>query len=425
MAKLIIEQLEAKPQLKVFILRDVINHFGSLDEQMPIFNYLLAYSYLFPQRLIVSEAHIYDHISGLPQYLAAVINDDFVSNTGIQNTLDLAVQAVSDHSKLLVVDGKGKHPKAMVSSKNWGDRTGAIFFDDGLIIEGAAAAVVLDDFYHDMRLGLQKVMAQKYPAGQVAGQASYIDTLYQGQQADATLDYKISEILRDFDLLERDANLVPQVQNVSYPATANNVLVRSGFNNVDSSATQVIDQNIQAILLAKKRIYINEQFCFDPKIVTALLRVKEIRPQVDIRLILERALETEPDGVPNSLYMDLLINGGIKIRWKNTQWVGNIPQKNHSKTLSVDSKFLIVGSANKDAMTMYGSFRDQQVTVIDTATTAEHDRVFLKWWDNVDPDSSNKPFSRDQYGSYSYDTEKVNPYAFLCPNTLLTLKARP
>ncbi|MDE3269219.1 MAG: hypothetical protein OYH77_02930, partial [Pseudomonadota bacterium] len=192
-AKLILAQLEAKPQLKVFILRDVVNHFGSLEEQVPVFNYLLAYSYLFPHRLIISEAHIYDHISGLPHYLAAIINDDLISNSGIQDTLNLAVQAVSDHSKLLVVDGKGKYPKALISSKNWGDQTGAIFFDDGILVEGAAAAVVQDDFYHDMRLGLQKVMAAKYPAGKIAGHASYIDTLYQGVKREDTDTLPLTE----------------------------------------------------------------------------------------------------------------------------------------------------------------------------------------------------------------------------------------
>ena len=256
LAKHMIKRLHENKKLKIFILRDVVNHFGAIAELMPVYNYLLAYSYLFPQRLIVSAAWIHGHTSGLPLFLKQVINDDFIKAAGVQDTLDLAVQAVSDHSKLMVVDAKGSHPRAIVSSKNWSDRTGAYFYDDAVVVEGAAAAVVQDDFYHDMRLGLKKVMAQQYKAGVVAGQEGYIDRLYTGTQRNASLDVKISAILKDFDLLERNAQFVPQRQGrISWPALKNNAgaLVRTGFNSVDSSTTNIIDQNIQAILHAKKK----------------------------------------------------------------------------------------------------------------------------------------------------------------------------
>ena len=415
LAKHLLKRLHENKKLKVFILRDTINHFGAIDEMMPVFNYLLAWSYLFPQRLIVSTSWIYEHTSGLPTFVKHVISDSLVQASGVQTTLDLAMQAVSDHSKLMVVDGKGRQPGAIVSSKNWSDRTGAYFFDDAVVVSGPAAAVVQDDFYHDMRLGLKKVMAQQYKANTIDGQVSYIDRLYAGTQVNASLDEKISAILQDFDLLARDAQLVPHNKaRLSWPAVGAAVM-RTGFNSVDSSTTNVIDQNIQAILHARQNIYINEQFCFDSKVITALLNVKNKRPQLDIKLILEHALETEPDGIPNTLYLDLLINRGIEVRWKKTQWVGNIPQKNHSKTLSVDGKFVIVGSANKDGMTMFGSFRDQQLDVFDTTVTAAHDELFLRWWHNVDPNTA-YPLSRNQFGGYSYATEYVRPFAFVVPD---------
>lgn len=426
LAKHLIKRLHDNKKLKIFILRDIVNHFGAIAELMPVFNYLLAYSYLFPQRLIVSAAWIHGHTSGLPTFVRQVIDDNLVKASGIQTMLDLSVKAVSDHSKLMVVDAKSSHPRAIVSSKNWSDRTGAYFYDDAVVVEGAAAAVVQDDFYHDMRLGLKHVMAQQYKADVVAGQESYINNLYAGTQHNASLDVKISAILQDFDLLERDAELVPQHQNrLSWPALKNaGTLIRTGFNSVDSSTTNIIDQNIQAILHAKKNIYINEQFCFDSKVVTALLNVKNKRPKLDIKIILEHALESEPDGIPNMLYLDLLINRGIEVRWKKTQWVGNIPQKNHSKTLSVDGKFVIVGSANKDGMTMFGSFRDQQLDIFDVSTTAEHDAVFLRWWHNVEP-LTEYPLSRNQFEPYSHETEHVQPFAFLVPDFFVDFEGKP
>ena len=425
-AKHLIKRLHDNQKLKIFIVRDIVNHFGAIAELMPVFNYLLAWSYLFPQRLIVSAAWIHEHTSGLPAFVSQVIDDNLVKASGIQTMLDLSAKAVSDHSKLLVVDAKGSHPRAIVSSKNWSDRTGAYFYDDAVVVEGAAAAVVQDDFYHDMRLGLQQVMARQFKAGAIAGQESYIDRLYPGTQHHTSLDVKISVILQDFDLLERNAQLVPQHrQRLSWPSLPNNgTLMRTGFNSVDSSTTNIIDQNIQAILHAKQNIYINEQFCFDSKIVTALLNVKSKRPQLDIKIILEHALETEPDGIPNLLYLDLLINRGIEVRWKKTQWIGNIPQKNHSKTLSVDGKYVIVGSANKDGMTMFGSFREQQLDIFDQSTTAAHDEVFLRWWHNVEP-RTDYPLSRDQFGAYHHETEYVQPFAFLVPDFFVDFDGKP
>ncbi len=426
LAKHLIKRLHENKKLKIFILRDVVNHFGAIAELMPVFNYLLAWSYLFPQRLIVSAAWLHEHTSGLPTFVRQVIDAELVEASGIQAMLDLSVHAVSDHSKLMVVDAKSSRPRAIVSSKNWSDRTGAYFYDDAVVVEGAAAAVVQDDFYHDMRLGLKHVMAQQFKAGVIAGQESYIDRLYSGTQRQASLDVKISAILQDFDLLARNAQLVPQrQQRLSWPALPNaGTLVRTGFNSVDSSTTNIVDQNIQAILHAKRNIYINEQFCFDSEIVTALLNVKTKRPQLDIKIILEHALETEPDGIPNLLYLDLLINRGIEVRWKKTQWVGNIPQKNHSKTLSVDGKHVIVGSANKDGMTMFGSFRDQQLDIFDASTTAAHDAVFLRWWRNVEP-RTDHPHSRDQFEPYYHETEYVQPYAFVVPDFFVDFEGNP
>ena len=426
LAKHLIKRLHDNKKLKIFILRDTINHFGAIAELMPVFNYLLAWSYLFPQRLIVSAAWIYEHTSGLPAFVRQVIDDNLIKASGIQTMLDLSAEAVSDHSKLMVIDAKSSRPRAIVSSKNWSDRTGAYFYDDAVVVEGAAAAVVQDDFYHDMRLGLKNVMAQKFKDDAIVGQESYIDRLYTGTQHSASLDVKISAILQDFDLLERNAQLVSQRQKrLSWPALPNNgTLMRTGFNSVDSSTTNIIDQNIQAILHAKQNIYINEQFCFDSKIVTALLNVKSKRPQLDIKIILEHALETEPDGIPNLFYLDLLINRGIEVRWKKTQWIGNIPQKNHSKTLSVDGKYVIVGSANKDGMTMFGSFRDQQLDIFDKSTTAAHDEVFLRWWHNVEP-LTDYPLSRDQFEPYSYESEYVQPFAFLVPDFFVDFEGKP
>lgn len=379
LAKHLLVMMDANPDLKVFIIRDNINHFGHREEMMPVFNFLLAESYRRPAQLVVTEAYIEGRKSGLPKFMQDLVTDRLLSATGVQNHLALYGRAQSDHSKVFVIDGAGPNPRAFVGSKNLTDSSGAFCYDEVAEIHGPLAAVVLDDFYWDMKEALTKKMTRAYP-----GYLEHLATRgWAGLSSSAgkTPDALATEVLRPFDLLDRNA--AGQSTAVVRPYFAQGKSVgRTGLNNVDSTRASAVDQVIQAILSAEKSVFIKDQFLFDRNVVSALIRRKREVPSLDVRAILEPLNVTTPAGLPNLLYLEPMHNEGIRIKWKLTQHSDSISQEYHMKTISVDGRYLITGSANKDPNTMYGAFREQQVEIDDAIVTRVHDQDFeAKWQD--------------------------------------------
>lgn len=409
LAKHIIELIEQKPQLKVLILRDQINHFGHEKNMLPIFNFLLAYSFKNPARLVILPADIKNHLSGLPGFLSPILSDDLLNNTGLQKHLDLYGRAMSDHSKVFVIDGKTSNPIAFVGSKNLTDESGAFCYDEVAKVEGPAAAVTQDDYYLDIKYALRAVDYSEAPYNfpQIG---SYVDLLarsgwsadlYQNNQDE---EEKIANIILPFDLLDRDKNYNVKTNKVSVEHKGP-ALVRTGMTNVDSTRSNLIDQVVQLIKSAQSKILIKDQFLFDRNVVLALIEAKKKAQaegrNLEIKAILEPLAVAKPQGMPNLLYLDRLKEAGIEVKWMLTysykpmtngqaermteaelHSLHEISQEMHMKTISADGKFVIVGSANKDQTTMYGAFREQQLEIYDTSATAEHDKVFYEYWNN-------------------------------------------
>lgn len=383
MAKILIKQIETKPNLKIFMLRDNINHLTYDKEMKPVFNYLLAYSLKHPTKLIISPSHINSHNSGLPGYLSSYINESWLELAGINTGTKASLSPIhlgikSDHSKVLVIDAKGENPVAFVGSKNWISSSGAICYDDVAMIQGPAALVVQDDYYFDMFYALRYEIREKII--DLWAKEGWSSEHY---RPDLPITSKIINILKPFDLINRNEKGEGDLsQNVLAPIKGD-VVLRTGMNNVDSTVKSALDQNIQSILFAKNRIYINDQYVFDRNIINALLIAKSKNPNLDIKLILEPVLDSPIPGMPNLLFADILTKAGIQLKFKKkTAGDAEIRQEYHAKTLSVDGKYIIVGSANKDFNTMYGSFREEQLDVFDPKATKIHDILFQERWNN-------------------------------------------
>ena len=369
----------AEKGVKVFILRDNYNHFGHEPEMRPIFNFLMAYSEKNPTKMVISGSYIKAHSSGLPSFIAPVITDKFLEKSGIQKHLSLYGRAQSDHSKVFVIDGNTASPVAFVGSKNLTDASGATVFDEVVRVEGPAAAAVQDDYYWDMHYAL------KYELGEAAlknlAQKGWSSAQF---KAGASLDEMASNVIKPFDLLDRDVKGVARISKVSVTA-AGDVVMRTGQNNVNSTRTNCVDQVIQMILHAKKNIYIKDQYLFDRNVILALLKAKKAIPNLDIRILLEPMNRANPKGFPNLLYLDILKKAGIQVRFKNIMLGATgvaIESQYHMKTISADGQSVISGSANKDQTTMYGSFREEQVDVWDADATKVHDDVLLRHWND-------------------------------------------
>ena len=112
LAKHLIDRAESG--IKVLILRDNYNHFGHAPEMMPVYNFLKAYMYNNPDKLVISGSHIQKHETGLPRFMDNILTDEFIEKSGLQQHLSLYARAVSDHSKVFVIDGKTQTPTTLV-----------------------------------------------------------------------------------------------------------------------------------------------------------------------------------------------------------------------------------------------------------------------------------------------------------------------
>ena len=415
LAKHLVKLLDEKPRLKILILRDLDNHYGHDAEMLPVFNFLQAYSFNHPDRLIISKSHITSHSSGLPALFQDVITDEFIKATGLQDHLSLYGRAVSDHSKVMVIDGKTATPIAFVGSKNWTDSSGSVCYDEVVKIVGPAAAVIQDDYYFDMFFALEREFRLDNDKGDRLldhfldnGWAKYNGPTNISRQK------KVAIILQPFDLLNRDESFKTHLTNKKVLLSEQgSTLLRAGYNNIDSSHNNVLDQVIQLVLAAKKNIYIKDQYLFDRNVVLALLRVKAENPAIDIRVLLDPIHRAPIAGMPNLLYADVLSAAGIKIRFKKVLENDRIAQEYHMKTISADGQYVISGSANKDQTTMYGSFREEQVDIFDKQIASAHDKVFLEHWEN----SSTSDFESFNFevplGIKGLDGEPLTPPEFI------------
>ena len=194
----------------------------------------------------------------------------------------------------------------------------------------------------------------------------------------------IANILKPFDLLDRNEQGQAQRTADLKINSSGKTLVRGGGNNVDSSRTNAVDQVVQLIKNAKKKILIKDQFLFDRHTVLALIDAKKANPNLDIKAILEPLEVANPKGMPNLLYLDILEKVGIDVKFANLAHNDKVPQEYHMKTISADGQVVITGSANKDQTTMYGAFREQQLEIFDEVATKVHDDVFEEHWRSND-----------------------------------------
>jgi len=378
LAKYLIGRLEEpNSHLKVLILRDLLNHYGHDKEMLPVYNYLYAYAQKYPNRLIIAPAHIGQHKSGLPKYLSGVLNEEFVAKSGLQQHLSLHASAKSDHSKVIVIDAKTDHPTALVGSKNLVDASGAVCYDDMAKVIGPAASIIQDDYYFDMYIALKEEINDR-------------DLKNIAQKLNLTHSNKsemIAQILAPFDLLNRSSDGRATNKESIHRTYYGESLIRIGLNNFDSTRTSAIDQVLQGIKFAKKSIYIKDQYLFDRNIVLTLINAKKVNPDLDIRILLDPLLESPIPGFPNILYSDVLKKAGIPTKFKTIIAGKPVRQEFHYKTVSMDGKYLITGSANKDQTTMYGAFREEQLDIAQSDAAIIHDQEFLKYWNDSDETS--------------------------------------
>ncbi len=394
----IVRLLEQKQGLKFFFLHDDVNHFGYRKEMAPIFAFLRAYMVVHPDRMLVLPTYFYKNASGFPSFLSNLVDDQKLKRLGFHNKLALYLKAKADHSKVLVIDGDTpeKHPIALVGSKNLTDLSGAFCNDEVMLIEGPAATVILDNYWRDLYIAL-KYEWIKGPSFM----GRYLDQIYEKSWAkqygtSTEVSKKIQFLIAPIDVLKRykrkGGDFTTRMEVVK-AASVGNDTIRVAENSIGSFITSCIYDNIHAIMHAKKQILVNDQLLFSPRIVDAL--IKKAKEGIEVKAILESfAHEGTAPGMPNVLYLQDMQKAGVQVKWKKHGPTEVFIPEHHGKTISVDgfsangekissiASALIVGSANKDIMTMLGGFRETQVEVFNAEAQKQHDTLFWRRWND-------------------------------------------
>ncbi len=452
LAKQLIHQVQTQPDLYVYIITDRDNPFGYGKERDTVYNYLRAYGEKFPEdRIIILPANVTLKRTSLPDFIDLLVDDESLQELmkgetfkKYQDKVVVYPKAKSDHSKVFVIDGLDpQNGVAFVGSKNFTDASGSIAYDEMTLVKGPAVPIILDSYYYDlleaMRLDIKK-------------QPTYLKSFASQRGIRATnQETIIHNLLKELDVLTRYKGT--NLSNFSYTwPKEGDAIIQIGQNNVYGTIRSPLEQDIHAILTAKKQVIISDQFLYDPTIVAALRRATLYNNKVDVYVIMASledptAPEKPFNHVPNLVFLEDMMwakrsdgKPKIEVKWKKvpethaselkkvaTGFGAIISPEYHIKALSVDgipydkrhlcgsfsneknvkvspqlenqvkgliegTPILVSGSANKDNMTLLGGFREFQLLVFDKLASAKHDCLFWARWDDPTKSEPAKPF---------------------------------
>ncbi len=436
LAKQLIEQVQKKPDLTVYIINDRFNPFTYENEMAPVYNYLRAYSEKFPEdRLVIMTPRIDLKRTAFPPIAENIINDQTLkyiltdkSQSDLKGQLGFYPKGKSDHSKIIIVDGKNKTSGiAFVGSKNFTDSSGGISYDEVTKIQGPAVPAILDSYYYDLFEAF-KELQRLSPA--YYSQLATKNGVVAGSDANTSA----RQLLAKFDVMNRykgKANL-----DLQWPAQGSGT-ISIGENNVYGTIRSALPQDIDLINSAEKQIIISDQFLYDPLVVRALLEKIQKSQQLKVYIMLATLSDVLAPArqfahIPNISYIDSLkATGQVAAKWKKvpsanveaikeafTKHNVKLSPEYHLKAISIDGvtpdqaalcndqqknypalansmtklPAMVSGSANKDVMTLTGGFREFQVVVYDRAATIAHDCQF---WERFNDSNESSEISSD------------------------------
>lgn len=423
LAKELFQKVIDDPEFTVVIISDRENKFQYGLELDMIYNYMRAFSEKFTDKnFYIAPANINLKRTALPEFIDLLVTNNVVNSLHSQDNIKELLKkdgfnllAKSDHTKVIVTDGKNPETGvAYVGSKNWTDSSGGINYDEVAAVRGPATALILNSFYYDVLEAFDLDLDNRLGGNMVKNHiaAKFSKGISKRKAAEA--------LIAEIDVLNRYSGIsyaVPYIER-------GNASVAPAQNNIYGTEMSAVEQNIQVILNAKKQVIVDDQFLYDPRIISALKVAKQVN-NVEVYVMMESLLYYSQEGlsgshIPNILYVPELTSIGIQVKWQVTPQavVDAILADNakhpaqmvtatfHLKALTVDGVLakdagncagdtgptagggtvpvLITGSANKDAMTMTGGFREYQVAVYDNDVVARHDCVFWSRWNSDD-----------------------------------------
>ncbi len=373
--------------VEVVLLHDNVSKFSVGNEMDPLWAAAKKFSLEHPNFVALdSNIHPPKRVSSVPYGLERL-------GGIVSNLMDLTVSAEgkSDHSKILIVDSlyqssldeyQQLKPRALIMSRNLVDSAASFYHDEGVVVRGPAAVVSLLNYQSDL-----------FWAWDQAKQSKSVNA------GDEQLLQSVStrlETLRSTPTFIKGQGWV-SVQPVQISAN-------DEVRNLDSGI-------LPRIMAAERSIDIYNRIAYNWSLAKAL---KEAMARgVKVRVIIDQ--QNTGSALGNAVFPYMIaeaprrIAGGretketkddtgrviseadLPIKWflpfRPGKTFGSkdrtdLAQEIHAKTIIIDGRFALFGSANLDSLTWTGGFREYSVWVEDPALASESARQFDRLWNH-------------------------------------------
>jgi phosphatidylserine/phosphatidylglycerophosphate/cardiolipin synthase-like enzyme len=169
-------------------------------------------------------------------------------------------------------------------------------------------------------------------------------------------------------------------------------ILRLAETDIDSKVVNTRHLLVDMIIKAEKNIYLEHLYFYDKYIVDALIKKKIEKPTIDIRVILDPNQDLELGGLPNTIFLEEIVNSGIQVRSRITgkgkklikSAITGRPLRalNHRKIISIDSKVLMTGSSDITPNALQGSSREFGAQVFNPKIAKKFENRFSKDWND-------------------------------------------
>ena len=362
----------AKQGKKVLIVRDTANSFG-LDAIIdPVWNELLKWNDVSPNFAALQSDIFSSKPSGLPFGLEAITR--FIPS----KKLPLSPLGKSDHSKVLIADGLSSNPTVFLGSKNLIDIDGGFNFDESVVVKGPLAAIIQHAYTPDITLALDMALSTE-----VTGKTYPVQPSVRIKNNGPAHQFVKNWLQSHKEMAEYENGQVVDTESTW------NSRARMAENNGNDSIRSLEHNILSLIKSAKKSIYLYGYLAYNPSLAHAISSVVVENPNIEIKILLDSGAPTSKLNLAlgNFLMNSEAAKAGIwkdsqalPLKWRKTQKNLSLPvttqepisisQQQHTKTLIVDERLVLLGSGNFDMATASGAFREMSVVFDDPALAA-------------------------------------------------------
>jgi phosphatidylserine/phosphatidylglycerophosphate/cardiolipin synthase-like enzyme len=371
--------------VEVVLIHDNVSKFSLANEMDPLWQAAQKFSLKHP-KFVALDAHISpsQRVSSLP-------SDSLGSIVGGLIDLNASREGRSDNSKVLIVDGLYQKspeeyvnlkPHALVMSRNLVDSAASFYHDEGVVIRGPAAVVTLLHYQSDLFWAWdQAKKSRRLNADDeslllsIHGRMEtlrHTPTLIKGQ---GWVSVQPIQVSANDEIRNLDSSIIPRILGAErsidlYGRFAYNWPLAIALKEAMARGVKVrllLDQQTTASALGNAAL---------PYMITQAPR-RLIDGRETKELLNDRRKVIKEEDLPIKWFLPF--RPGKTFRSKDRS---DLAQELHAKTIIIDGRLALFGSANLDNLSWAGGFREYSVWVDDPALASESARLFDRLWNH-------------------------------------------